>query len=166
MTTKTFALPYEFDTRIAGRMIVIGLAAASVLILFAVFVLFPLFVADMTAEDLKLFQMIAIIVSISNIPAAVYLFRTTGGAKGVLNRGLIQAEADAFLGLTSSAPTGTFSPHSFSGIKLTPPEKGFSHVTLIGVAPVGTLKLGYLNTADAGALADMLSENLPLPRLP
>lgn len=168
MTLNSFQLPYNFDTTRPGRIIFLGLLYSAALIALIAFFL-PVMMPPDDDGTLYITQISLIPVVIADIVAAFYAYKKHGGVKGRLSRGLIQMEADLFLGVPSTAPTGTFSPHSFSGIQLrrihNVGSRGSEHlrkVCLIGIPPLGNVTIATLPVEDAEKLASLLSAELPL----
>lgn len=168
MTLNYFQLPYSFDTTRPGRMIFLGLLYSAALIALIAFFL-PVMMPPDDDGTLYIIQIAFIPLIVADIVAAFYFYKKLGGVKGTLSRGLIQLEADLFLGMPSAAPTGTFSPHSFSGIQLgriyNSRNRGSAHlrkVCLIGIPPLGNVTIATLPVEDAEKLASLLSAELPL----
>lgn len=163
--SRVFSLPYHFDTRQQGRTLLMGLWGGGVLMTVLALCL-PLLNLGL-GDDMTLpIQMALLLVAAADIALGYILFPRIAGAQGALAPGQIKIEADQFLGLRSSAPTGLFSPHSFSALRVmrfSGKNAGlFRKVVLVGLPPLGSLTLATLRTEEAEALAKMLSAELPL----
>lgn len=161
--TPEFKLPYRFDTTLTGRVLVLGLLGGVVLTLGMAFVVLPL-LGEMDADTLLILQIALGAVGLTDLALLPFLFGRIGGARGEIDRGRIQVEADHFLGMTSNAPTGLFSPHSFShvGTAIAGKNGTLRKVVLTGVAPIGKLSLATMPPKTADAFVRFLSESLPL----
>lgn len=161
--TAEFKLPYRFDTTLTGRVLVLGMSSGVVLMLGIAFIVLPL-LGGMDADTLLILQIALGAVALTDLALLPFLFERSGGARGEIDRGRIQIEADHFLGMTSNAPTGLFSPNSFSHVGTARAGKNgtLRKVVLTGVAPIGKFSLAIMPPETADAFVRFLSENLPL----
>lgn len=163
--SQNFSLPYHFDTRQQGRILVMGLWGGGVIMTVLALCL-PLLDLGLGDDVTLPLQMALLLVAAADIALGYIFFPRMAGAQGTLAQGQIKVEADQFLGLRSSAPTGLFSPHSFSALRVMRlPGKNaglLRKVVLVGIPPLGSSTLATLRTEEAEALAQMLSAELPL----
>lgn len=161
------AMPYAFDTTMAHRWVLIGFLSA-IPIFAVIYVLMWLSAEHLKSDDLVLIGLALAVVAVVDIFMGWLLYRQGQGAKGSISPHMIQITADRFLGLTSAAPEGTFTPQQFENVALLRTNvKGaaLGLVTLTGKDPAHTIKIAHLPRDQAEKLAILLSKELKLPRI-
>lgn len=157
-----YTLPYQFDTTKSHRLVLLGLLAAAPILLVALVLIDTM--TDMPADTMAILRMALPVLAAGEAIAGVFLFRHGKGAKGSINRHMIEVKADRFLGLVSAAPEGTFTPQQFEAVQLRTMQ-GIGHVELAGKNGTPTLRIASLPADKADELAGFLSTELHLARV-
>jgi len=163
MTTPT--LPYTIDNTQVPRLTLLGMwAAAPVLLVF----LFVLETQGMPEDVMSLLRIALPAFALFDLVGGYFMFRFSKACKGTISRHTIEIQPDTFLGITTTAPGGTYTPAQFASVGVQErSNKGvkFGVITLHGKDATPDISLGTHKLDKVNEIASLLNTELNIARV-